>query len=79
MAEAKRRDPGNYMGRPSVLPVATLDRIRELRAEGRSMAKTAAALTAEGIGTATGGAWHASTVRAVQNSAAYAARQVQPA
>jgi DNA invertase Pin-like site-specific DNA recombinase len=74
MARIKASDPDKHMGRPSVLPASTLDRIAELRASGLSMARTAAALIAEDVPTATGGTWHASTVRAVENSAAYAAR-----
>ena len=70
MAKIKANDPTKHMGRRSVLPAFTLDRIRELRAT-LSMAKTADALNSEGVPTATGATWHASTVRQVESSAAY--------
>lgn len=73
MAKIKADDPTRHMGRRSVLPTKTLERIRELRSAGLSMAKTAEALTAEGVATATGGTWHASTIRQVEHSAAYVA------
>lgn len=61
---------GKHMGRVSVLPPATLAQIRELRA-ALSMARTAAALNAAGVPTATGATWHASTIQQVERSAAY--------
>ncbi len=72
MAKIKANDPTKHMGRRSVLPASTLDRIRELRAT-LSMAKTADALNSAGVPTATGATWHASTVRQVESSAAFVA------
>jgi len=56
---------GKHMGRRSVLPQATVDRIHRERAAGLSMAKIADLLNTEGVPTATGRTWHASTVRQV--------------
>ncbi|GAB3535420.1 recombinase family protein [Arthrobacter tecti] len=65
MARIKRDDPDRHMGRLSVLPDATVARIRAEREGGASMARIADTLNAEGVPTATGGRWHASTVRQV--------------
>ncbi|MGM7699429.1 recombinase family protein [Microbacterium sp. A84] len=54
MQAAKRA--GRHMGRVSVLPEATADRLLELRAT-RTLAATADALNAEGLTTATGVPW----------------------
>lgn len=62
---AKIKATGKHMGRASVLPQATVDRIHRERTAGLSYAKIAAALNDEGIPTATGRTWHASTVRQV--------------
>lgn len=56
---------GKHMGRTSTLPKATVDRIHRERAAGLSLAKIAATLNDEGVPTATGRTWHASTVRQV--------------
>ena len=56
---------GKHMGRRSVLPEATVQLIGELRAEGLSLARIAAKLNDDGLPTATGKTWHASTVRQV--------------
>ena len=56
---------GKHMGRTSVLPQATVDRIHQERAAGLSLGKIATTLNAEGVPTATGRTWHASTVRQV--------------
>nr|WP_317581695.1 recombinase family protein [Kocuria rhizophila] len=56
---------GKHMGRTSTLPQATVDRIRRERAAGLSLAKIAATLNDEGVPTATGRIWHASTIRQV--------------
>lgn len=56
---------GKHMGRRSVLPQATVDRIHRERATGISMAKIADLLNGEGVPTATGRTWHASTIRQV--------------
>ncbi|CAL8898615.1 recombinase family protein [Kocuria varians] len=62
---AKIKATGKHMGRASVLPQSTVDRIHRERTAGLSYAKIAAALNDEGIPTATGRTWHASTVRQV--------------
>lgn len=58
---------GKHMGRRSVLPPETVQRIRDNRTAGLSFARIAENLNAEGVPTATGRTWHASTVRAVLN------------
>ncbi|WP_394253707.1 recombinase family protein [Arthrobacter pityocampae] len=59
---------GKHMGRVSALPAATVERIRAEREAGHSMAAIALTLNAEGIPTATGKTWHASTIRQVLTS-----------
>lgn len=66
MAKIKA-NTGKHMGRRSVLPAETVDRIRADRAAGHSMARIAETLNAEGVPTATGRTWHASTIRQVLN------------
>ena len=61
---------GKHMGRPSKLPTATVDLVRELRGDGLSMARIADRLNTDGVPTAAGGTWHASTVRQVLSRAA---------
>ena len=56
---------GKHMGRRSVLPPATVELVHALRAEGLSMGKVAHRLNEDGVPTATGKTWHASTVRQV--------------
>ncbi|WP_431813872.1 recombinase family protein [Kocuria sp. cx-455] len=56
---------GKHMGRRSVLPQATVDRIHRERATGMSMARIADLLNTEGVPTATGRTWHASTISQV--------------
>ena len=76
-ALAQRRREGVRLGRPSLLPAEVVARIVRERQDGASLRTIAAALTAEGISTAHGGAaWHASTVRKVlagQDAASLAA------
>lgn len=79
MARIKAENPDKVMGRRSVLPVSTLDKIHELRSAGLSMAKTAAALTAAAVPTATGARWHASTIKQVEESTGYLTRHGSPA
>lgn len=64
MAKIKA-DTGKHMGRRSVLPAETVTRIEAERAAGLSLAKIAEKLNAEGVPTATGRTWHASTIRQV--------------
>jgi DNA invertase Pin-like site-specific DNA recombinase len=59
---------GVTMGLQSKLPTETRDLILSLRAEGMSLGKIANHLTAEGVPTASGGNWYASTVSRVLNS-----------
>lgn len=59
---------GKHMGRTSVLPPATVQRIMTERDAGRSLAAIAGTLNTESIPTATGKTWHASTVRQVLTS-----------
>lgn len=61
---------GKRLGRPVEQSREARARIRELRAAGLSLAKTAATLNGEGIPTARGGRWHGSTVASVERSAA---------
>lgn len=61
---------GKHMGRVGKLPTSTVERILGDRSSGTSMARIADALNAEGVATATGGKWYASTIRQVLNSSA---------
>lgn len=71
-AEARERGRiwGDNHGPRTSIPVEVLDRISTERESGRSLRTIAAGLTADGIPTARGGAWHASTVAAVLRSPA---------
>lgn len=60
---------GQHMGRRSVLSTDTVQRIVTDRSTGMSLARIAASLNAEGVQTATGKTWHASTIRQVLSSA----------
>lgn len=60
---------GEHMGRTAVLPVDVMLRIHADRERGLSLRKIAEGLMVDGISTATGKAWHASTVKAVLESA----------
>lgn len=57
-----KQNTGKHMGRPSLLPQSTLDRIHREREAGKTFASIAEALNNEGIRSATGGIWHGSTV-----------------
>lgn len=63
MQAAKRQ--GRHMGRVSVLPPSTGDRVLALRAT-RTLDATAAQLNAEGLSTASGAQWSANTVAKAQ-------------
>lgn len=63
MQAAKRQ--GRHMGRVSMLPKATGDRLLALRST-RTLAATADALNAEGLTTASGASWSVNTVAKVQ-------------
>ena len=58
---------GDRHGTPE-LDEATRQRIGAERAEGKSLRAIAEGLTADGIQTARGGKWHASTIKHVLNS-----------
>jgi DNA invertase Pin-like site-specific DNA recombinase len=65
-ALAIKRKEGVRLGRPRTLPDQVRKRIKRERAKQRSLGAIAAALNADRVPTAHGGArWHASTVRAV--------------
>ncbi len=59
------RKPRQRPRPPSPPPHAARQRIRDLHSQGLSLRQIAATLTKEGIPTRRGGAWYASTVRAV--------------
>ena len=63
----ERKLRGGRHGKPE-LDEATRQRIGAERAEGKSLRAIAEGLTADGIKTARGGKWHASTVKHVLNS-----------
>jgi DNA invertase Pin-like site-specific DNA recombinase len=68
-AMAQRKAEGQHMGRradPAMLDAYA--RVLAMRAQGLSMAKIAAQLTAEGIPTARGGQWAAFTVKRMLDS-----------
>lgn len=60
-----KADTGKHMGRRSALPESTVARIHALRSEGLSLARVAAQMNSEGVPTATGRTWHASTISQV--------------
>lgn len=67
---AQRVAEGVRMGRPRTMATAVVDRIRAARMQGQSLRRIADALNADEVPTAQGGArWHASTVKAVLDSA----------
>lgn len=65
---AQRRAEGVHLGRPSTLPVETVERIVRKRAQGASLTDIARALTDDGVPTAAGGKWHAATIKRVLGS-----------
>lgn len=69
-ALAQRRRQGLRHGTPPELPQAVRERIAVERDAGRSLRAIADALNAEGVPTARGASWHASTVRHVVRSVA---------
>lgn len=65
-ALAVKRAQGVKLGRPAVLPDAVVKRIRKEHKAGKSLRAIAAALTADGVPTARGGAvWQVSTIQKV--------------
>lgn len=56
---------GHHMGRRSTLSTDTVEQIVRARRAGDSLAAIASALNTDGVPTATGRTWHASTVRQV--------------
>jgi len=69
-ALAAKKAQGFRLGGPITLPQATRLRVGELRAAGLTLWEVAAHLDAEGLATARGGRWHASTVAGVLTSLA---------
>ena len=67
-AMQKKAEGGSHMGRRSSLPPETVARIQKERSFGLSLAAIANLLNSEGVPTATGKSWHASTIRQVLNS-----------
>ena len=68
-ALAAKKSQGFRLGRPVTLDRQVAQRIVTMRQQGMSTPKIAAALTADGTPTATGGKWWPSTVSAVLRSA----------
>ena len=67
-ALAAKRAQGVRLGRPPVISAAIAVRIRDERAQGRTLRSIAAGLTADAVPTARGGAaWSTSTVQSVLN------------
>jgi hypothetical protein len=63
---ARQRPTPAVLGRPAVVPDELVDRIRDERIAGKSFARIASDLNADGTPTAHGGAqWWPSTIRAV--------------
>lgn len=62
---AAKKRAGVRMGRPVQLSAEARQRVAELHASGLSLRAVAAQLATEGVPTATGGQWYASTVRRV--------------
>ncbi|WP_418909722.1 recombinase family protein [Arthrobacter antioxidans] len=56
------------MGRRSALPQSTVNRIKEARVDALSMAKIADTLNQNGVATAAGGRWYASTIKQILDS-----------
>ena len=70
-ALAEKKAAGIVLGRPQVLALDVVARILTDRAAGLSLPKIAAALEAEGVATARGGArWYPSTIAKVLGSQA---------
>jgi DNA invertase Pin-like site-specific DNA recombinase len=67
-AMAQRKAEGVHVGRPKELPDTVYRRILADRSQGLTMTAIAAALTADGVPTARGGSWHASTIHRVLTS-----------
>jgi DNA invertase Pin-like site-specific DNA recombinase len=61
-ALAIRKSQGVTLGRPRVIDDELRERVRLMRQGDLSLARIAAELTAEGIPTAHGGVWRASTI-----------------
>lgn len=72
-ARIRAEQPDKVMGRRSVLSDDLVQRIHDERGAGLSMARIAEKLNAEGVPTATGKTWHASTIRQVLSRPAPAA------
>lgn len=73
----QRRREGVHVGRPPALDPVLVERIVRAHAEGTNMSEIARGLIADGVPTARGGAWRASTVQAVLRSTT--AQRIRPA
>ncbi len=62
-ALAHKKAQGVKLGAPSLEDTATLERIRDLKAQGLTLRAIAEALTSEGFKTLKGGRWEAMTVK----------------
>lgn len=67
---SERGPDGRQMVREMDDEAATVARIQELRAEGRTLREIAVALVAEGRRTKRGGAWHPTTINRIVNRGA---------
>jgi DNA invertase Pin-like site-specific DNA recombinase len=67
---AQRRAEGVHLGRPSALPIETVERIVREQVEGLSLSEIARRLTTDRVPTAAGGRWHAATIKQVLGSSA---------
>lgn len=64
----QRRREGVHVGRPPTLDPQVVARIVQLKADGENLSEIARILVADGVPTARGGEWRASTVKAVLGS-----------
>jgi DNA invertase Pin-like site-specific DNA recombinase len=72
-ALAARKAQGMTLGRPVEIPSVVEGQIVALRAKGLSMAAVAQQLNVDGVTTARGGRWHASTIKRVLDRSARSA------
>lgn len=72
-ALAAKKRGGAKVGQHTAYPLELVTRLKAMRADGESLRAIAATLTSEGIHTAKGGQWHASSVRSVLTSQTAAA------
>jgi hypothetical protein len=56
---------GRQLGRPSPVTADVVERVIDLRQDGKTWAAIAATMADEGWATVTGGRWHPTTVRRI--------------